>query len=356
MPVVPASELEQMSFHIFRAVGASEEEADIVSKHLVIGNLTGHDSHGVALVPIYVENIRKGGVKPGAPMEIIRETPATALLDGNWGFGQVIAREATRIAIEKARLHAISAVGMQKVNHIGRLADYPLMAVREGMIGIMVANGSGGGQAVTPWGGRARRLGTNPICIAVPNGTEAPICLDMATSVAAWGKVFVKKQRKEPIPEGWILNAEGVSSTDPQEYFGPPEGVLLPLGGIAGHKGYGLSFLVDVLGGILTGAGYSRENVTRFGNGTFLIVINIEVFRPLTDFITETQDLARYMKSAPLAPGFEEILYPGEIEQRRELVHLQKGIFVEDDTWNQLVNLIKELQLEAHLTLSQPLP
>jgi uncharacterized oxidoreductase len=356
MPIVPATELEQISFQIFRAVGASEKEARIVSAHLLMGNLTGHDSHGVILVPMYVESIRKGNVKLGVSIEIVRETPSTALINGNWGFGQVVATEATRLAIDKARAHSISAVGITNANHIGRLADYPLMAVKEGMIGIIVANGAGGGQSVAPWGGKARRLATNPICIAVPNGTDAPIYLDMATSVAAVGKLFVKRSRKEPVPEGWILNAEGYPSTNPLDFFDQPQGAALPFGGIVGYKGYGLSFLVDVLGGILTGAGYSRENVTRFGNGTFLIVINIEVFRPLIEFTKEAQDLARYMKSTPLAPGFSEILYPGEIERRREINHHQQGIFVEEETWNQLASLIRELKLEPKLTLSLPLP
>ncbi|RMF87869.1 MAG: Ldh family oxidoreductase, partial [Nitrospinota bacterium] len=349
MPVFTATELQQIGFHVFRALGASEEEARIVSDHLVMGNLTGHDSHGVMLILNYVETIRKGELKPGAPIEVVRETPSTALINGNWGFGQVVAEEAMRLAIAKARSQAISAVGIQNIYHVGRLADYPLMAVKEGMIGIMMANGCGGAQSTAPWGGIARRFATNPLCIAVPSGLEGPIFLDMATSVAAVGKLYIKKFRHEKIPEGWIIDAEGNPATDPQAFFGPPEGAVLPLGGVAGHKGYGLAFLVDVLAGILTGAGHSRENMTRWGNGTFIIVINTEVFRPLEEFRVATQDLTRYIKSSPLASGFHEILYPGEIEWRREQQGRQDGIFVEDETWKALASLIRELKIKSRL-------
>lgn len=338
-------QLRTIGFEIFKAAGATDEEARIVSDLLVESNLAGHDSHGVLRIPQYVRMILNGEIKPGANIEIVRETSSTAVINGNWGFGQLIATKVMRIAIEKARRCAISSVSVYNCNHIGRLASYALMAMENEMIALMMVNGHGGDQSVAPFGGIARRLGTNPIAVAIP--TEgAPFVLDITTSAAAGGKIRVKRARKEKLPEGWLIDSEGNPTTDPEVYFTQPLGALLPLGGALGHKGYGLSLVVDILAGALSEAGCSRANAPRLGNAIWACVINIESFTPIDEFKDRVQSLLEYVKSSPNAPGFSEIAIPGERSFKERCKRLKEGIFIEDETWRQIIATRRKLGLE----------
>jgi uncharacterized oxidoreductase len=349
MPIFKPEELKQASSDIFQAAGAPKVEADLVADFLVRANLAGHDSHGVIRVPQYVGEIKAGHLIPGAPIKIVQETPSTALIDGNWGFGQVIAKRATEIAIEKARTQKISIVNVYNSNHIGRLGDYPHMAAQQDMIGIIMVNAGGAGQSVAPFGGTARRLATNPISIAVPTGGEVPLILDMATSVVAEGKVRVKRNRKQKTPDGWLIGSDGNPTNDPEAlYANPPRAAILPLGGLtAGHKGYGLAFMIEILTGILARNGYSNEKASRISNGTVLIVIDVATFIPVEEFKHQVLDLIRYIKTSPCIPGVNEILVPGEPEYKEEKKRLKEGIFVEDETWNQIKRLAEEFGVKS---------
>jgi uncharacterized oxidoreductase len=338
-------QLRKTAFEIFKAAGATDEEAGITSDLLVEANLAGHDSHGVLRIPQYVRMIRNGDIKPGANIEITQETPATAVINGNWGFGQLIATKAMQIAIEKAKNCSISSVSVYNCNHISRLASYALMAAECEMIAMMMVNGHGGDQSVAPFGGIARRLGTNPIAVAIPTKGE-PFVLDITTSAVAGGKLRVKKARKEKLPEGWLIDSEGNPTTDPEVYFTEPPGALLPLGGALGHKGYGLSLVVDILAGALSEAGCSRANAPRLGNGIWACVINIESFTPIDEFKHRVQLLLEYVKSSPTAPGFNEIVIPGEQSFRERRKRLKEGIFIEDETWQQIMETRRSLGLE----------
>lgn len=345
MPVFPPEYLHKVAYHIYRAKGASDEEAEIVATHQVKANLVGHDSHGVIHITDYVERIDKGHIVPGAPFVVEKEAPCTAVINGNWGFGFVVTERAMRMAIEKARVNGVAAITIHYQSHIGRLGDYTTMALQEGMIGMITADSGAGPKAVAPFGGRARRLGTNPICFGIPSDLEGPVLLDMATSAVAAGKITLARNRQEPVPVGWIIDKDGNPTTDPEDYRAG--GAILPVGADQGHKSYGLSFTVEVFSGLLTGLGFGLDPLARHNDGVFISVFNVEHFRPLQEFKKEVKELAEFVKTSPPAAGFTEVLYPGEPEYRTEQTRRRDGIIVEEETWQQISDLMKELKVES---------
>lgn len=334
MPTIHANQLREITTAIFAGLGASEHEAEVVSNHLVDANLMGHDSHGVFRIVQYTGFLRNGNIVPGAPIEILNETPSSAVVDGKWGFGQIIARRATELAIEKAGNCAVACVTARNCNHVGRVGEYPSLVAAQGMIGIASVNNHGSGLVMSVHGGTGKRLSPNPISIALPTGSGSPIVLDATSSVVAAGKLHVKRSRGEQLPEGWIADANGNPSTDPEDYYAG--GAVLPLGGSVGHKGFGLALVFDVLCGALSGAGCSRGGDARIGNGFFMTVIDIAKFVDLDSFQKEVDTLLDYVKSSPLAPGFDEILVPGEPEQRVMEQRLREGIYVGDAAWQEI--------------------
>jgi len=208
------------------------------------------------------------------------------------------------------------------------------MAAREGMIAIMTADSGRGPKHVAPFGGTEPRLGTNPICIAVPSALGEPLVHDMATSAVAVGKIKLAQAKGVEIPEGWIVDADGNPTTDPNAYG--KGAVLLPLGGPEGHKGYGLSAMVEILSALLPGLGFGVEPTGRHNDGCFLAMFNVQAFRDLDTFKQEVADFAKYLKDTPPQKGVDEVLYPGEIEQRNEAERRKSGVSVDDKTWSQL--------------------
>ena len=298
MPVFKSAELQEILGTVLEASGASKEESEVVANLTVEAHLGGHDSHGTGSFARYIREIREGNIVPGAPLEVLKEEDAWLALDGNWGFGQVIVSHATKMAIEKARGSGTCTATIRHCNHLGRLASYLRMAAQEGMVSFLVANSHGQRGLVAPWGGIAPRLGTNPMGIGFPTEGD-PFILDMTTCVAAAGKVALSHTKRESTPEGWLIDSDGTPTTEPDVLFQDPPGALLPLGGIAGHKGFGLGLAVEVLAGALSGAGCTRWESTRGGNAVFLMVASIETFLPLTQFRFETQRLMDYVKSSP---------------------------------------------------------
>ena len=270
-----------------------------------------------------------------------RETTNTAVINGNWGFGFVQTEKAMRMAIDKARDHGVAAITVHHQSHVGRVGDYPTMALNEGMIGLVTADSGAGPKNAAPFGGRARRLGTNPICIGVPSDLPGPVLLDMATSAVAMGKINLQRSRGEPIPLGWIVDKDGNPTTDPNDYFAG--GAILPVGADQGHKGYGLSFMVEMFSGLLTGLGFGIDPQARHNDGVFISVYNVDNFRPLDDFKREMREFVEFIKTSPPAAGFTEVLYPGEIEYKTELKRREEGIYVEDQTWDGITALMAEV-------------
>jgi uncharacterized oxidoreductase len=249
------------------------------------------------------------------------------------------------LAVQKAGQTDISSVAVRNCNEVGRLGGYGLVATEQKMISIISVNDHGAGQCVVPHGGIEARLSTNPIVYAIPVVGQEPIILDMSTSVVASGKVRIKKNRGELVPEGWIVDAEGNPTTNVDDFYGPPPGALLPLGGIASHKGFGLSLIVDILSGALGEAGCSREGASRIGNGFFVITIKVDSFTDFSTFSQEVDRFIKYVKSAQKSSGVEEIYIPGERGFREKDQRYRNGIFIEEETWGQIQATAEECQV-----------
>ena len=344
MPVFTPEYLHKAAYEIYLAKQVPAEEATIVATHQVKANLVGHDSHGIISLIEYCNRIDRGHIVPGAPFEIERETPITAVINGNWGFGFVVTEKAMRMAIDKAKVHGVATITIHYQSHVGRVGDYPTMALQEGMIGLVTADSGAGPKNAVPFGGRARRLGTNPICIGVPSDLEGPVLLDMATSPVPQAKLNLSRSRGEQVPLGWIIDKDGNPTTDPEDYFAG--GALLPVGGDQGHKGYGLSFMVEMFSGLLTGLGFGIDPQARHNDGVFISVFNVEFFRPLADFKREMKEFVEFIKTSPPVEGVSEVLYPGEIEYNTERRRRAEGIYIEDETWNKITAIMQDLKVE----------
>ena len=344
MPVLSHEYLHKVAFHTCKGLGAPAEEAEIVAEHLVGANLAGHDSHGVIQIISYVDRIRKGQLKPGARIEVVAESPTTARIDGNWGFGYMVTTRAVEMAIEKARKSNVAAISIFQQGHIGRLADYTTALARAGMIGQLTADSGRTAKAVVPFGGRVPCLGTNPISIAIPSNQKGPVFIDMATSVVANGKIAVAKNRGQQVPAGWLLDKDGNPTTDPGSFA-----AIMPLGGDQGHKGYGLAFMIEVFAGLLTGIGFGVDPKGWHNDGCLLLAINVQAFRPLEEFKREVDDMVRQVKATPPARGFAEVMYPGEPEYHTAQKKTREGVFIEDATWSSLQKIMRDTGVESEV-------
>ena len=336
MPNLTAEELTDICLDVFEKLNIPTSEAEIVTRSMVDANRVEHDSHGVIHLPKYVRELEEGLIQPGAPIETLHESASIAVLDGNWGFGPVIATRAVELAIQKAKQTDISSVAVSQCNEVGRLGGYACLAADAEMIGLLMANDHGGGTCVAPHGGIEGRLSTNPIACAVPIEGQNPIVLDMSTSVVASGKIRVKRHRNEVLPEGWLINAAGESTTDAEDFYGVLPAAILPFGGIAAHKGFGLSVIVDILAGALTGAGCSRSEDARVGNGLFVLMMNVASFREFPGFSAEIERFIAYLKSAKRAAGVDTIRMPGERGWEEQSKREQEGIPIDAETWAQI--------------------
>ena len=342
MAIFHTDELRQFAGHLLAAAGASSEEAETVADVLVSANLAGHDSHGVMRIEQYVRMIREGRIVTGAPFEVVRRAPAMALVDGHWGFGAVIAVRAMRLAMEMAQATGVAAVNVRGCNHVSRLGHYVLTAAEAGLVGMMTANNHGGGRWVAPWGGTERRLSTNPLAFAAPTGGR-PVLVDITTSTVAEGKVRILRNKGLPLPEGWAIHPDGSPLTDPAHMYGPPHGSLLPFGGMAGHKGFGLSMMVELLSGALSGAGCTGAGDRPPGNALFILVIDPAATGTLAAFQAEAAGLVEWVKSSAPVPGGAGVMAPGEPEFREEERRRAAGIPLDDETWRQLRELAAAL-------------
>jgi len=296
MPQVPADRLHRIGAALLVAAGAPPHEAEIVMRHSVDANLAGHDSHGIIQIPTYIDRMQVGHIVPGAPWQIVQESPATTVVDGFWGFGYVVSERAMQLTIDKARTSNVAATTVFRQGHIGRLASYSLMAAQADMIGLITADSGRAAKQVAPFGGREARIGTNPLSIAVPSNLDGPLFLDMATSAVAAGKISLAVSRGESIPLGWIVDPDGKPTTDPEQL--KAGGALLPLGGSEGYKGSGLAVIVEILCGLLTGLGFGMDPTGAYmlvGNqdGNSIVVFKID---PATGELKETGNVVEVGK------------------------------------------------------------
>jgi uncharacterized oxidoreductase len=342
MPTLAADQIRTLILRILEAKRVSPQEAAFVATELCDANLVGHDSHGIMRIVQYAQMMDEGYVKPGSPFQILSESPNTAVVDGHFNFGQVTASEGLVLGIRKAKATGAATVLMRNCNHVGRLGSYTHKAAREGLVAMMAVNAPGPG-GVAPFGGIERRLGTNPISIAAPCGGDA-LVLDMTTSATAEGKLRVAHQKGESVPEGLIMDGHGNPSTNPADYYNKPYGSILPLGGaMLGHKGFGLSVMIDVVCGILSGSGIGRTDLPRGANGVWLYLLSIEQFLPRAEYDIWMQKYVAHIKECPRAPGVDEILLPGEIEVRRQRQREVSGVAIPDETWRQITELAQKL-------------
>jgi uncharacterized oxidoreductase len=318
---------------VFLACGAPEPEACIVADHLVAANLMGYDTHGIMRIPQYLEDVRKDLIRPGAPVTVEQETETTCVVDAGWNFGQVGGLRAIDIAIGKARRVHTSTVVVRRSNHAGRLGTFTQRAAEAGFIAVGVCNSPIHGHFVLPWGGREGRLATNPISFSAPCDGGPVFLADFSTAESSEGSIRLHRDTGKSVAPGTIVDGNGESTTDPALFYGPPRGAILPFGGSKGYRGYALSLLVEILGGILGGSSTIRQQP---GNGLAFVVIDISAFLPQAEFAQLMREMRAYMKSSAPAPGHQEVLLPGEPDYARRAQRTRDGIPVEEALWEQI--------------------
>jgi LDH2 family malate/lactate/ureidoglycolate dehydrogenase len=349
MPVPPrvdADGLIEFATAVYAKEGLPELDARLVADTLVQSDLWGHQSHGVLRLGWYLDRLRNGVMKAVTKPEFIVDAGAIALIDGHDGVGHVVTMLATREAIKRAKAHGLGAVGVRYSNHFGTCMYYTLTGAREGCVMLLTTNG---GPAMAPWGGRKKIIGTNPWSVAAPAGRRAPFVVDMANTGVARGKIYLARQKHQPIPLGWAINSAGAPTTDPQEAI---DGIILPM---AEHKGYAIAAMVDMLSGVLTGSGFLSavhspyKTAEKSNCGHFMIALNIDVFQPLDQFNARMEQYITEIKSVPAARGFDEVFYPGEIEARNDARNRAEGLLLPDDTLADLARIARETGLQSKL-------
>jgi len=360
---VPVNVIHQFMIDVFEALGTPSEDARICAEVLIASDLRGIESHGVGRLKYYYDRIQAGVQFTKTGMEIVKETETTAVVDGHHGMGHVIAYRSMRLAMDKARQYGLGAVAVRNSTHFGIAGYYPLMAAEEGMIGLTVTNAR---PAIAPTFGTEPMLGTNPIAFAAPSDMEFPFCFDGATSISQRGKVEVAARAGKPVPEGWLIDAEGNPATDPTkilEDLGKAAAAFLPLGGagelLAGYKGYDLATMVEILSASLCGGvfmkdllGFAEDGSRRpYMLGHFFLAIDIEHFIPLEVSRQITGGIMRTLQASRKSPGQERIYVAGQKEYEKEALVRERGVPVNRNLRRELRAMRDELRIpgyEAH--------
>jgi len=347
---MPVDVVQKFMLDVFQGLGVPEDEARICADVLIASDLRGIESHGVGRLKYYYDRITAGVQFTTTDMEIVKETETTTLVDGHHGMGHVIAYRSMRLAIDKARRYGLGAVTVRNGTHFGIAGYYPLMATEEGMMGFTVTNAR---PAIAPTLGTEPMLGTNPIAFAAPSDLPYPFCFDGATSITQRGKIEVAARAEKPVPEGWVVDAEGKPATDPDrilEDLGKATAALLPLGGagelFAGYKGYDLATMVEILSASLCGGMFMKDLLGFAGDGSrrpymlghFFLALDIEHFIPLDVSRRITGQIMRALQNSRKAPGQERIYVAGEKEYEKEKLIRRRGVPVNR-------NLRRELQV-----------
>jgi L-2-hydroxycarboxylate dehydrogenase (NAD+) len=322
---VSAQKLEAFIASALEAIGISKSEAKIIAELMVRADVQGSEGHGVFRLPQYIRRIKGGAVNLKPKIRMTREAAGMGLVDGDNGMGHLVMRYATEKAIEKAKGSGVAWIGVRMSNHAGPASLYASMPLAHDMVGLYLAVGNA--NHLPPWGGLDMLLSTNPISVAVPAGEEPAIVLDMATTVAAYGKVKTKAQRGEMMPEGWMMDREGRPLTDPQR---ANEGFLLPIGG---YKGYGLALVIGLLSGTLNGAAmgkdvvdFNADDTSVTNTGHVIVAINVEAFQPVAEFKRQMDTLIRDIRGSKRLPGVDRIRLPGEGSHAARADRAKNGI------------------------------
>jgi uncharacterized oxidoreductase len=354
MIVVDHSRLNSVTRRVFAAAGSDEGEATIIADHLLEANLRGHDSHGVGMIPSYLRNLGGGKVVPNEKGHVASESGSLIVYEGARGYGQIVARAATEVGIAKARETGVAVVALRNAHHIGRVGTYGEMCAIAGLVSMHFVNITDQRPAVAPWRGGDGRFGTNPVCIAMPGPSpDRPIILDMATSRIAMGKVRVARNKGEAIGADTLLDSDGKPTNDPNVMYRRPRGALRTFGE---HKGYGLAFICEMLGGALTGSGTmrpERQNAESVTNGMLMVVIDPSRLVDQAWLANEVQAMTAYVTaSKPINPN-EPVLIPGDPERQRRAERQRDGVPVDEETWREIVeaargvNVLVEAPMKA---------
>ncbi len=357
---IPVETLRQFIVDVFACSGVPEEDAQTCADVLIASDLRGIESHGIQRLKMYYDRIKSGKQKPVTNIEIIRESPTTAVIDGNHGMGMVIGKKAMQMAIDKAREYGMGSVAVRNSTHFGIDGYYANMALQAGMIGMSFTNAR---PSISPTFGVQPMLGTNPIAFAAPTDENCPFVFDAATSIIQRGKVEVYSRIEKPLPDGWVTDSHGQSMTDAAKILAAlpkDEAALLPLGGAgeeySGYKGYGLATIVEILCSSLQNGAYLRE-LTGFDKegkeqpfkvGHFFMAINIANFIDLDTFKENTGNILRELRSSKKAPGTDRIFTAGEKEFEMEQILPSKGIPVVPDLQKDIKIMQEELGLHSY--------
>jgi LDH2 family malate/lactate/ureidoglycolate dehydrogenase len=331
-----AKSLIEFGTEALLTLGVPRTDARLLSDSLVTAELWGHASHGMLRLPWYVERLRSGAMTAVTNSELVVDNGAIAVMDGRQGIGQVLTDQAVRLGADRARKHGVSAVAVRNSNHFGTAAYFTRKSAEAGCVALLATNAS---PAMAPWGGRAKAVGTNPWSIAAPAGPRGVVVMDIANTAVARGKFYLAAERNEDIPPFWAADKNGVPTTNARAAI---DGLILPM---AGHKGYVISFMMDVLAGVLTGSQFGTrvagpyDPSRKSGCGHLLITIDIEAMMPRAEFEDRLMRLIDEVKSVPKAMGVEEIFFPGELEDRNSAVNVKRGIAIADHTWESLSKL-----------------
>ena len=327
---------------IFHAAGCHRRESERIAHYLVEANLVGHDSHGAIRVMAYIEWLRAGKVVANQEPEVVTENDVLAVVDGRFGFGQVMGEAAMKLAVAKSAKNGVAVVALRNTGHLGRIGDWAEYCANHGKVSLHFVNTSGGGVLVAPHGGTERRLSANPIAAGVPSAEGPPLILDISTCAIAEGKVRVAFNKGELVPDGCLLDSEGRPTNEPAVFYASPPGSILPL---AGHKGFALGVIGEVLAGALTGGLCSRPGVSRVANNMLTIVLDPDLFGTGALFSQEIADFTAFVKSSKTTAPDGQILMPGEPEARTRAQRTRDGIELDDNTWAQLIAVASSLDV-----------
>ena len=334
---------------VFAHAESSPEEARRIATYLTTANLTGHDSHGVIRVPVYIRWKKMGSIVPNQTAEVVVDTPSLAVVDGKFGYGQTVAPVAVKIGIDKCKKAGLAAVALRNAGHIGRVGDWAEMAAAEGLVSVHFVNAAGS-LLVAPFGGVEKRLSTAPYCVGIPRQGEDPIVLDFATSIVAEGKCLVASRGGKKLPDGALIDSDGTLSDDPHVLYGPytPDGPRDHTAGTGAirafgeHKGSGLAFICELLGGALTGTGATAAN-RRFANGMLAFYIDPRVVDVSNVFDGEMTRYVDFIRATKPVAGVEQVLIPGDPERKTRAERSRNGVPLPDDTWAAIVNTAREV-------------
>jgi len=343
---IDSKRLADFAAAVYMKAGVPGSDASLLADTLVQADLWGHQSHGVLRLGWYLDRLRNNVMRPEPKIDQIVDAGAMGLIDGNESVGQVTTMHATRQAIKRAKAHGVGIVGVRNSNHFGTCMYYTLAGARENCVMLLTSNG---GPAMAPWGGRKKIVGTNPWSVAAPAGSHPPFVVDMANTGVARGKIYLARNKHQQIPLGWAIDSNGAPTTDPQAAI---DGIILPM---AEHKGYAIAAMVDMMSGVLTGSGFLSavhspyETAQKSNCGHFMIAINITVLQPIAEFHARMERWIGELKSVPLAQGFDEVFYPGEMEAKNDVRNRREGLALAADTIADLERIADEMGLRSEL-------